>query len=123
MHQGPLFRRSPFAPLSSSQSTDAGTVEYLRLQAHSANPGALLAGQTLSFTAGGMLDVVSEAHGNLGLGNVTYTPGLRAALKRSGGLFTYRFQLPRTAAKGTRYTVTSHGHDRLPAFHFTVEVA
>lgn len=122
MDQGPLFRRQFFVQPTLGVSATGGEVEYLRLQGHAANPGALLAATNLFLGPGGMLDVVSEAHGGEGLGHVSYTPGLRAALKRGSSTHTYRFQVPVTATRGTRFTVSCHGHDRLPAFSFTLEV-
>ncbi|MDP1827299.1 MAG: hypothetical protein Q8L48_28755 [Archangium sp.] len=125
MKQAPLFRRQFFVqkPAPGLVLPDAGRdLEYLRLQGHSANPGEALQGQRLFLAAGGTLDLVCEAYGGAGVGRVSYAPGLRAALKRGEDFLTYRFEVPRTAGPGTSYQVSCHGHDQVPAFHFTIEV-
>lgn len=125
MKQAPLFRRQFFAqkPAPGVPSTEAGLgVEYLRLQGHAENPGALLHGQRLSLSPGGTLDLVAEARGGLGVGRVSYGEGLRAAIKRGEDLFTYRFEVPLNAELGASYRVTCFGHDAVPTFQFTIEV-
>lgn len=125
MKQGPLFRRQFFIqkPAPGLPNSEAGAdIEYLRLQGHASNPGIVLNEQKVFLAPGGMLDMVSEARGGTGVGRISYSPGLRAALKRGEDFLTYRFQVPPTATKGTTYQVTCYGNDMVPGFHFTVEV-
>ena len=97
-------------------------MHYLRVHGCASNPAQVLHEQRIVLGAGGTLDVVSESHGGEGLGHVVYTPGLKAALKRREKVFTYRFVVPGTMAPGTTFKVTANGHDRVPAFHFVIEV-
>lgn len=123
MKQGPLFRRQFFIqkPAPGVPETEVGAdVEYVRLQGHATNPGAILQGQKLTLAPGGMIDVVSESHAGSGVGRISYTPGLRASLKRGDEYLTYRFELPADAAEGSSYTVTCHGTDLVAAFQFTL---
>ena len=125
MKQAPLFRRQFFVqkPAPGVPASEAGAaIEYLRLQGHASNPGAVLHGQRLFVAAGGMLDVVCEARGGAGLGRVSYAPGLRAALKRGDEYLTYRFEVPASVANGNSFQVSCHGNDGVPAFQFTIEV-
>jgi hypothetical protein len=125
MKQAPLYRRQFFAqrPAPGVRSSEAGSeTEYLRLQGHPENPGAVLHGQRVLLGPGGTLDLVAEARGGLGVGRLSYGDGLRAALKRGEDFYTYRFEVPLNAARGTTYRVTCFGHDALPAFQFTIEV-
>lgn len=125
MKQAPLFRRQFFIqkPAPGLPGSEAGSdIEYLRLQGHAANPGAVLHEQRLFLAAGGTLDLVAEARGGAGVGRISYAPGLRAALKRGEDFLTYRFEVPETAERGASYQVTCHGHDAVPAFQFTIEV-
>jgi hypothetical protein len=125
MKQGPLFRRQFFIqkPAAGLPSTEAGAdIEYLRLQGHASNPGAVLHEQRVYLAAGGTLDMVAEARGGAGVGRISYAEGLRAALKRGEDFLTYRFEVPVTAERGTAYHVSCHGHDTVPSFHFTIEV-
>lgn len=122
MKQHPSFRRQSF-----TQRADAGVAAaeadcecmYLRL---SGSPGEVLDQQRVRLSAGGMLDLVADANEGTGIGRVAYSPGLRAALKRRAGRFTYRFEVPETAAPGSFYVVTVHGTDRSAAFRFAIEV-
>jgi hypothetical protein len=125
MKQGPLFRRPFFLqkPTDALPETEAGAfVEYLRLSGHAENPGAVLHGQRLFLAPGATMDLVAEARGGLGLGRVSYGEGLRAAIKRGEDLYTYRFEVPVNAPRGTTYRVTCFGHDALPSFQFAIEV-
>lgn len=125
MKQAPLFRRQFFVqkPAPGLPNTEVGAeVEYLRLQGHTTNPGAVLHEKKVVLAAGGTLDMVSESRGGTGIGRISYAPGLRAALKRGEEFLTYRFQVPYTAKAGMTYQVTCYGHDTVPAFHFTIEV-
>jgi hypothetical protein len=124
MKQSPLFRRQFFIqrPAAGLPSTEGGAVEYIRLQGHAANPAAILDKQRIVLAPGGMLDMVSESRGGLGVGRISYTPGLRAALKRGEDYITYRFEVSATALEGTSYQVTCYGNDVVPSFHFTIEV-
>jgi len=123
MKQGPLFRRQFFIQKPTPGAPEGGgDVHYLRLHGHSSNPAQVLSEQRIFLGAGGMLDVVSESHGGEGIGRVAYTPGLRAAIKRAGEHITYRFEVPSTTASGATFQVTAYGHDRVPPFHFVIEV-
>lgn len=125
MDQGPLFRRQFFVQPAAGAvpETEAGSeCLYVRLAGSPSNPGVVLAEQRVFLSPGGTLDVVSAAHGGAGLGNVTYTPGLRAALKRRADQFVYRFEVPVTTVERTSYVVAVHGHDQVPAFRFAIEV-
>jgi hypothetical protein len=125
MKQGPLFRRQFFVqkPAPGLPTSEIGSdVEYLRLSGHASNPGDVLHGQVLFLSPGATLDLVAEARGGLGLGRVSYGEGLRAAIKRGDELYTYRFEVPMNAPRGTTYRVTCFGHDALPSFHFSIEV-
>jgi hypothetical protein len=123
MKQGPLFRRQFFIqkPAAGVPDTEKGSmVEYVRLQGHTTNPGAILQGQKVTLAPGGMIDVVSESHSGSGVGRISYTPGLRASLKRGDEYLTYRFELPTEATEGSSYTVTCHGTDLVAAFQFSL---
>lgn len=125
MKQGPLFRRQFFVQKPAPgvpESEAGGAVEYVRLQGHATNPGAILQGQKLTLAAGGTLDVVSEARSGTGIGRISYTPGLRAALKRGDEFMTYRFEVPDGAAEGSTYTVSCHGTDMVAPFQFSLTV-
>ena len=125
MKQAPLFRRRFFAqtPLTPVPSAALSTrVEYLRLQGHAVNPGALLSGQTVFLTPGGVLDLVVTPYGGAGLGRLSYPPRLSVGIKRGDEELTYRFQLPRVAVLGERFVVHCYGHDGLPAFAFSLEI-
>lgn len=123
MTQGPPFRIKSFAHKSAPAAPERqGDVHYLRLHNHAANPAQVLNEQRIVLGVGGTLDVVSESHGGEGLGHVVYTPGLRAAIKRRAQHFTYRFVVPRDTAPGTTFKVTANGHERVPPFHFVIEV-
>jgi hypothetical protein len=123
MKQSPLFRRQFFIQKPSPGTTEGGgDVHYLRLHGHATNPAQVLNEQRIFLGAGGMLDVVSDAHGGVGIGRVAYTPGLRAAIKRGDEQITYRFEVPVSSASGTTFQITAYGHDRVPPFHFVIEV-
>lgn len=125
MKQAPLFRRQFFVqkPAPGLPNTEAGAdIEYVRLQGHTTNPGNVLNDKKVLLAAGGTLDMVSESRGGVGVGRISYAPGLRAALKRGEEFLTYRFQVPPTATAGTSYQVTCYGHDMVAPFHFTIEV-
>jgi hypothetical protein len=123
MKQGPLFRRQFFIQKPAPGAPESGgDVHYLRLHGHAANPAQVLSEQRIFLGPGGMLDVVSESHGGAGIGRVAYTPGLRAAIKRHEEQITYRFEVPSATATGTTFQVTAYGHDRVPSFHFIIEV-
>lgn len=125
MKQAPLFRRQFFAqrPAPGLPSSEAGSdTEYLRLQGHAENPGAVLHGQRVFLAPGGTLDMVAEARGGLGVGRISYGEGLRAAVKRGEDFYTYRFEVPLNAERGANYRVTCFGHDAVPTFQFTIEV-
>ena len=123
MKQAPLFRRQFFLQQGLPPEVDGGGVEYLRIHGRTANPAEVLHRQRLLISPGGMLDVVAEAHGGAGLGRISYSAGLQAALKRGEDLLTYRFMVPKGAAPGMAFEVHCFGHDQVPAFHFTIEVA
>lgn len=57
------------------------------------------------------------------MGNVAYSPGLIAAVKRGPRCFIYRFEVPSTGPEGTIYDVAVHGNDSVPAFRFVLQVA
>lgn len=125
MKQGPLFRRQFFIqkPAPGLPNSEAGgAVEYIRLQGHASNPAAILDRQKVCLAAGGTLDVVSDSRGGAGVGRISYSPGLRAALKRGDDFLTYRFEVPASTAVGSSFQVTCFGHDAVPPFHFTIEV-
>jgi|GEM_PF-3831509 hypothetical protein len=125
MKQGPLFRRQFFIqkPAPGVPNSEAGgAVEYIRLQGHASNPATILHEQKVRLAPGGTLDVVSDSRGGAGVGRISYSPGLRAALKRGDEFLTYRFEVPNTVSSGTAYQVTCYGHDTVPPFHFTIEV-
>lgn len=125
MKQGPLFRRQFFIqkPAFGLPTTEAGSaLEYMRLHGHSANPAAVLHEQTVRLAAGGTLDVVADSRGGAGVGRISYSPGLRAALKRGEDYLTYRFEVAPETEVGTSYQVICYGHDTVPPFHFTIEV-
>jgi hypothetical protein len=125
MKQGPLFRRQFFIqkPAPGLPNTEAGgDIEYIRLQGHSANPAAILHEQKVRLAPGGTLDVVADSRGGAGVGRISYSPGLRAALKRGDEFLTYRFEVPPTMTAGTSFQVTCYGHDAVPPFNFTIEV-
>jgi hypothetical protein len=125
MKQAPLFRRQFFVqkPGDGIPNSESGSdIEYLRLQGHAENPGAVLHEQRVYLAAGGTLDMVAEARGGVGVGRISYSPGLRAALKRGEDFLTYRFEVPSEAERGETWQVTCHGHDSVPSFHFTIEV-
>ena len=125
MKQGPLFRRQFFIqkPAPDLPNSEAGgAVEYIRLQGHTTNPGAILQGQKIVLAAGGVLDVVAESRSGSGLGRISYTPGLKAGLKRGDEYLTYRFEVPSGVGDGLTYQVSCHGTDLVPAFHFTIVV-
>lgn len=125
MKQGPLFHRQFFIqkPAAGLPDSDAGgEVHYIRLHGHAANPAKVLHQQRIFLGAGGTLDVISAAHGGEGIGRVSYTPGLRAAIKRGDEQVTYRFEVPNSTASGTTFQVTAYGHDEVPPFHFVIEV-
>jgi hypothetical protein len=123
MKQSPLFRRQFFLQKPLPPEVDQSGVEYLRIHGHAGNPASVLHQQRLRISPGGTLDVVAEARGGVGLGRISYTQGLQAALKRGDDLLTYRFIVPRTVTPGAAFEVHCFGHDQVPAFHFTIEVA
>lgn len=123
MKQAPLFQRTFFVqrPVGVSSSDGTADIEYTRLHGNPTNPGRVLSGQRLYLAPGGTLDVLSDAFGGEGMGRVAYTPGLKAAIKRGEAQHTYRFELPVEAQTGTTYHIAFAGHDRIPAFTFTLE--
>ncbi len=125
MKQGPLFRRQFFIqkPAPGLPNTEAGAdIEYLRLQGHTDNPGVVLNEQRIYLAPGGALDVVAESRSGVGIGRISYTPGLRAALKRGDEFLTYRFEVPDEMETGECFQVSCYGHDTVPPFRFTIEV-
>lgn len=123
MKQSPLFQRQFFVQKAVGLSgAPSGAAEYLRIHGNPTNPGRTLDGQRVRLVRGGMVDVVAEARGGIGLGRVSYDPGLRASLKRCEETFTYRFEAPADATSGTVYQVAVWGSAEQPAFRFTIEV-
>jgi hypothetical protein len=124
MKQGPLFQRQFFVQRAEpgSDVLGSGDVHYIRLHGHATNPAKVLHDQRITLGAGGMLDVVSDGHGGEGIGRVSYTPGLKAAIKRGDEQITYRFEVPSNSTPGSKFQVTAYGHDQVPPFHFVIEV-
>jgi len=125
MKQGPLFQRQFFVQRSepgTGTTEGSGAVHYIRLHGHAMNPAKVLNEQKILLGAGGMLDVVSDRHGGEGIGRVSYTPGLKAAIKRGEDQITYRFEVPASCAPGSKFQVTAFGHDQVPPFQFVIEV-
>ncbi|MFO0597214.1 MAG: hypothetical protein U0228_18010 [Myxococcaceae bacterium] len=125
MKQSPLFRRQFFIqkPGPGVPNSEVGAaVEYIRLQGHSQNPGAILQGQKIVLAAGGMIDVVADSRDGAGVGRISYTPGLRAALKRGEDFLTYRFEVPNNCSEGSSYQVSCYGTDAVAPFQFSIEV-
>ncbi len=123
MKQSPLFQRQFFVQKAVGLSgTPSGAAEYLRIHGTPSNPGRTLDGQRVKLVRGGFVDVVAEARGGIGLGRISYDPGLKASLKRSEDTFTYRFEAPRDATHGTVYQVAVWGSAEQPAFRFSIEV-
>ncbi|MBE2252617.1 MAG: hypothetical protein IAE78_24005 [Myxococcus sp.] len=126
MKQAPLFHRQFFVqrPLVGVEAADAstGAVEYVRVHGNPSNPGATLAGARVKLTPGGVLDVVAEPRGGLGMGRISYGEGLRAGLKRGEAFYTYRFEVPAHAVEGQTWAISVWGSDAHPAFRFTIEL-
>jgi hypothetical protein len=123
MKQGPLFRRQFFMQQGLVAEPARAGVEYLRLHGHSTNPAEVLHQRRLLISPGGTLDVVAESRGGAGLGRISYSTGLQAALKRGDDFLTYRFMVPDHSPPGSAFEVHCFGHDQVAAFHFTIEVA
>jgi len=125
MKQAPLFQRKFFVQNSAGLAHPEqvkGAAEYVRVHGNPSNPARTLDGQRVKLARGGMIDVVADARGGLGLGRITYGPGLRAGVKRGDEQFTYRFEVPRAAETGEHFEVAVWGSAEQPAFRFTIEV-
>jgi hypothetical protein len=125
MKQGPLFRRQFFSqkPTEPPGAPENGAgSEYVRLHGHASNPGAVLHRAQIKLAPGGVLDVIADSRGGVGLGRLSYSPGLGAALKRGEEFLTYRFALAADAPLGMRYEVICYGHDSVPPFQFEIMV-
>ena len=115
----------PESMMSQALLTDStrGRLEYLRVALRVDNPGAVLADRTLTVCHGATVDVVAERTSPMGLGRVSYAPGLRGLRKVVGNLITYRFTVPVSAAAGSLYSVSAQGADGQRAFNFFLRVA
>jgi hypothetical protein len=125
MKQAPLFQRKFFVQNSAGLAhleQAKGAAEYLRVHGDPSNPARTLDGRRVKLARGGMIDVVADARGGVGLGRISYGTGLRAGVKRGDDQFTYRFEVPPAAEGGAHFEVAVWGSAEQPAFRFTIEV-
>ena len=125
MKQAPLFQRQFFVQKGVGVARAeqlSGAAEYVRVHGDPSNPARTLDGQRVKLVRGGMIDVVAVSRGGLGLGRISYGPGLKAGVKRGDDTFTYRFEVPRAAAGGEHFEIAVWGSAEQPAFRFTIEV-
>jgi hypothetical protein len=118
---------APVLPVSMMTRTllgDAarGRLEYLRIALRVDDPGAVLADRTLTVGPGATVDVVAERASPMGLGRVSYAPGLRGLRKVVGDLITYRFFVPADTQAGAIYSINAQGVDGRRAFNFFLRV-
>lgn len=100
----------------SKLESDFGSVEYVRFDQNPTRPESILDKQTVYISPGGTVDVIAATGSLMGLDRVSYSPGLRAQRKTSGGLITYRFQVNQTVPPGTFYSVQA------PDMSFRIQV-
>lgn len=94
-------------------------IEYMRIDGYPEHPDQALSGKTIPLAPGGMLDVVVDKYGAMGMDKVGYTPGLYAQRKVGADRITYRFSVKREALFGTVYTVQCRGEH---GFSFDIKV-
>jgi hypothetical protein len=68
----------------------------------------------------GMIDVVTDT---VGMGHISYDPGLLCSVRKKVTEHVYRFKVPPTAKAGAEYGVRVSGAGAIQAFNFSIQAA